>query len=699
MLGAALLPGLTACDDDFDYPPVIIPQATMTPNTSIANLKEMYWDTNAADTWNTTIGTNASGDSIIIAGTIISSDRAGNIYKNMMVRNDDGDAITLAIDKGTTDSILSREHKMGQRIVINVTGLSIGKYRGYMEIGAPSEQYGITYLERAEFNKRAQVDGMPQLPVKPIVTTIADLNNAKNSADGLKQWQSQLIQLDDVEFVDGGEATFGGSSNYMDRYIVDKQGNRIDVRCSSRSNFAYTTIPMGRGTLVGILGFFGSNWQIQLNGIDRETDLIGFTWTQAEPYVSQGDGTAEKPFTVADVKHGATGTGKWVTGYIVGCIDGKSMADGAQFAAPFATNNNVMLAPAPDCNDVNECIPVQLPVDFRSAIGLQTNPANHGKQVSVMGNLEAYFGAPGVKSLTAYAWGAQGGETPAPPTPPVTDRDGSVANPYNCADVIGGVTGSDKWLTGYIVGWVDGKSLAEGAKFEASATANTNILLADAAGTTDLSQCVPVQLSGTLRDALGLMANPAGFGKQVTIKGSLEKYFGAPGLKTTTAYAWGGKGEETTDPVATSMTFTKATSVVSGKKYILVSADGKVAKPIAQTATYGYLNVEAPTSTSGNDIVTSSANAITFTAVGSSWTLTDVFGRYISMDESHFSFQLYTSEQAGSKWTVSVAADSQATITNDARTGCQIRWSEKYSNFTVTDDGTSALPTLYVAKD
>lgn len=703
LLGAALLPGLTACDDDFDYPPVIIPEATMTPNTSIADLKKMYWDANSATTWNTEIGTNASGDSIIIAGTIISSDKMGNVYKNMMVRNDDGEAITLAIQKGTTDSILSREHKYGQRIVINVTGLSIGKYNGYMEIGAPSDQYGITYLERAEFDRRAQVDGMPQLPVKPIVTTIADLDAAKNTAEGLMKWQSQLIQLDDVEFLDGGEATFGGSSNYMDRYIVDSTGKRINVRCSSMSNFAYTTIPMGRGTLVGLLGYYGSSWQISLNGIDRETDLIGFTWAQAEPYIQAGNGTAETPFTVQDIKHGASGDGKWVTGYIVGCIDGMSMADGAQFTAPFNSNTNIMLAPEAGCTDVNQCIPIQLPADLRSALSLQSQPGNLGKQVSLYGNITTYFGATGLKDTSGYTWGAQGGDTPdTPDVPdtPVGDHDGSADNPYTCADVQAGATGSDKWVTGYIVGWVNGQYYTEGATFTAEGcSSNTNILLSDDANASDPAKCIPIQLSGTLRDALGLMADPSGLGKQVTIKGSLEKYFGVAGLKSTTAYAWGAKGEETEEPAATNMTFVKATSLVSGKKYILADAAGQVVKPIAQSATYGYLLVEAPVSTSGNEIVTTSNNAITVTASGSSWTMVDVYGRYLSMDETHASIQLYTSQQAGSLWSISVASDSEVTIANDARSGYVIRWSTQYNNFNVTTDGTSALPVLYVAKD
>ena len=48
---------------------------------------------------------------------------------------------------------------------------------------------------------------------------------------------------------------------------------------------------------------------------------------------------------------------------------------------------------------------------------------------------------------------------------------------------------------------------------------------------------MPVQLpSGAVRNALNLVENPGNYKKQVTLTGSLEKYFGVPGLKTVSKY-------------------------------------------------------------------------------------------------------------------------------------------------------------------
>lgn len=270
--------GMVSCDNDFDYPPVIVPEATMQPNTSIAELKQMYWNAGSGESWSTEIGTRTDGQHIIIAGTIVSSDETGNIYKFLMVRDDDGEAVTFAVNKGTLDDELYVGHKFGQRIVIDVTGMSIGMASNQMEIGIPSTQYGISYIDRSVFDAQSQVDGLPG-KVEPVATDLTTVLAAIRTNEGRQQWQSQLIQLDEVEFVDGGVATFGNNGGYGDRYIVDQQGQRINVRCSGKSSFAYTTLPTGRGTLVGILSQYRDNWQILLNDINTETSLIGFEWS------------------------------------------------------------------------------------------------------------------------------------------------------------------------------------------------------------------------------------------------------------------------------------------------------------------------------------------------------------------------------------------------------------------------------------
>lgn len=95
----------------------------------------------------------------------------------------------------------------------------------------------------------------------------------------------------------------------------------------------------------------------------------------------------------------------------------------------------------------------------------------------------------------------------------------------------------NNYVKGYIVGYIDGTKLEEGAKFEVPTSAETEILLAETPEETDPANVFPVQLpSGVIRDALELSAHPDYLKKEVLVYGSLETYFGVTGMKST---SWG----------------------------------------------------------------------------------------------------------------------------------------------------------------
>jgi len=96
------------------------------------------------------------------------------------------------------------------------------------------------------------------------------------------------------------------------------------------------------------------------------------------------------------------------------------------------------------------------------------------------------------------------------------------------------------WVKGYIVGFVDGAKLAEGAKFTAEGCETaTNLLLATNPAETNVENCIPVQLpAGDIRAALNLQDNPDNLGKEVKLYGYVLKYFSVPGLKNVTNYTF-----------------------------------------------------------------------------------------------------------------------------------------------------------------
>lgn len=165
-----------------------------------------------------------------------------------------------------------------------------------------------------------------------------------------------------------------------------------------------------------------------------------------------------------------------------------------------------------------------------------------------------YFEAPADKSTTwelknfniveGIADNPGGGDTPTP----TGDTDGSEAKPYTIADAVAAGSGTEKYVKAYIVGWVEGQVLSEGAHFNGNATSNTNILIADSPDETDVTKCMPVQLpTGAVRNAVNLKDNPDNYKKEVLLNGNIEKYFGATGIKGT-GYAKIGDKEAGTKP-------------------------------------------------------------------------------------------------------------------------------------------------------
>lgn len=689
---------LTGCDEDLAVPPMNIPSAPegMKATMTIQDFKQKYWSDE--NNYCIEIPKGDDGEDIILGGIIIANDEGGNIYQNLMLQDETG-AVCIATltDRQLNLDDLNTRYKVGGEMFINATGLYAGKYAGLFQIGTKGDYNGTpqtSKMSASDFLSHTYLNGLPAPDkVQVLPMTISEINAAQSVADQQK-YQSQMVKIDDVSFIGGGSETWGvvgSNTTATNRYLIDANGNQLLVRNSNRSDFTDQVLPAGHGNVRGILSYFNGTWQFMFQSPADCTDFGGDSYA---PKI-EGTGVAADPYTVGAVLAGASGSEQWVTGYIVGWVEGQAYASGAHFSVPASSQSNVLLAADPAETNPSNCIPVQLVsgTDVRNAVNLQANPGNLGKQVCFKGNLEAYFGVPGIKAPSIYTWGDKGDDS-GTVTPPVGDNDGSAEKPFTVSETIAGsATGSSVWLTGYIVGAINDKSLSDAA-FTAPFALASNILLAETAGETDIAKCVPVQLvAGTdVRNLLNLKDHPENLGKQVCIKGDIAKYFGANGMKTTSAYVWGDKGSA--EQPVTGVQFRKVTSVTSGKQYVMV-IDGNVGTPVPQTASYGRLSM-SPVTISGDMLTTDEANAITFNAVSGGYTLTDTYGRKLAMDDSHLSsFQL--DYAGGEVWTV--AYDNGGfKIGNVLNSNCYIVRSGTFTNIAPSDIvtyPTYTLPELY----
>lgn len=238
--------------------------------------------------------------------------------------------------------------------------------------------------------------------------TIADVIKLNNN--GAKAWVKGIMVgvmvYDEATKTSSFSAEAGTQNTNLVLAAADKDfgTNYVAVQLpkgSIRDALNLVDNPSNKGKEVSVLGNLVS--YMGTHGVKETSDfkLDGYV----PPVVdTEGQGTQLDPFTVADVikLNNSYTQAAWVSGYIVGSIDGKSL-DNAVFGADPASNTNLLLAAKADEKDVKNCIPVALPVGkLRNDLNLVDRPALIGREVSILGKLVAYFGAPGLKEGTDY---------------------------------------------------------------------------------------------------------------------------------------------------------------------------------------------------------------------------------------------------------------------------------------------------------
>ncbi len=556
--------GFSACQDHFDNPEVLVPVADIKPNTTIEELKTLFW--NDSTNYCHQIGVKENGDHYIIAGRVTSSDYDGNIFKTLYIQDE-----TAPLSMSINQYNLYLDHRIGQELVMDLTGMYIGKYNGMMQLGAPSwferdQCITTSFMAPELFNRHTQLNGLPDLS-KVDTVLVADFSKLGSSKEELIKWQGQLVRFNNAKFANAGNGTLVDeyhSSGYNQSLNVN--GGSIDVRTSGYAKFWNMPVPAGNCDVVGMLGYF-NGWQLVLN------DAAGIMEATV-------NGDREHPYTVAEgIEFAQAGTGMsgWVSGYIVGAVapevtEVKSNSD-IQWTAPFVLANTLVIADSADCRDYTECLILELPEGslLQSAGNLADNEGNLGKKMGISGRFvsDVYttYGVTGYDGRASEFF-IEGVDLPEEPSDGIADGDGSKESPYSPAQVMAlGNPGTTAWVKGYIVGSAADKTADSFTTATGASASGTNIFIAATADETDYNKCLPVQLPvGDVRAALNLQANPGNLGKEVVVYGSLEAYFGLPGIKSVSQYKIDGQGGDTpvepVDPVSSlNATFEGVTAI------------------------------------------------------------------------------------------------------------------------------------------
>ncbi|WP_294550103.1 DUF5689 domain-containing protein [uncultured Bacteroides sp.] len=264
---------MTGCERDYDAPPLIEPIYTgPQPNMTLAYLKEKC---SAATSQAPVVIT----DDYIVKAYITGNDESGNIYKQIIIQ-DATAALPIQLDQGNVYTTYRR----GQEVYINLKDMCVSVYGGEQQLGWPD---GYLYrMPFTNFKEHVQKNGWPYLDnVKPEVIT-----DFKTMDSDVARMTYRLVQLEGVYFVNGGKATYATESGYGEQTLKDVHGNTITVRTSNYASFAYETLPVGTGTVIGVLGRFNGGWQLT---IPVSSDVFGFDGIIPEEGGSSGGETGD----------------------------------------------------------------------------------------------------------------------------------------------------------------------------------------------------------------------------------------------------------------------------------------------------------------------------------------------------------------------------------------------------------------------
>lgn len=381
-----LLVFTAACSDEFDQPPMVIPTAQHHANMTIAEFKAKHWqdDRNYIDTVK---------EDEIIHGWVTSSDESGNVYKSLYIMDESGYGLSISINQNS----LYNTYRIGQEIVLPMKGYFVGKYNGQQQLGYPAwyaagNAWEATFLPQAMWESLVEINGLPDLSKVDTLDVSLDEFVGKSDPETLMKYQGRLVRINGVTFDDAnGENTFSEASASTNRNISDANGLSLTVRNSNYADFRADILPEGEVDVIGLLGSFGTTWQLVLRSAE---DVIG----------GGKEGTMSNPFTVARaIELQNSGSKGWVSGYAVGAVASEHTTvtsnDDIEWGAPTEMDNTIVLADDPNCKDYTKVVIVPLPQNtpFREQANLKDNAFYYKGLYLVKGTLTDYDeGVPGV---------------------------------------------------------------------------------------------------------------------------------------------------------------------------------------------------------------------------------------------------------------------------------------------------------------
>ncbi|WP_406685523.1 DUF5689 domain-containing protein [Seonamhaeicola sp. MEBiC1930] len=235
-------------DDDYGIPDISVSEPEIPQNqiTTFKAIKSLYEQ--AVIGGNTTV---VIEDDAYLEGYVISSDKAGNFFEELIIQNkidasnpDNDPRLGFKID--INKSNLSDTYQFGQKVFVKLNGLTIGETSGVITIGK-GDAASVKQIQAAEY-KDIVLRSTEIAEIQPKTVSLENLTEAD---------ENTLIQLDNMQlnrFELG--ATFASESfdEFDGLRLLEScdSGIQMIMQTSTFSDFKSLIVPEGKGSVVGV---------------------------------------------------------------------------------------------------------------------------------------------------------------------------------------------------------------------------------------------------------------------------------------------------------------------------------------------------------------------------------------------------------------------------------------------------------------
>ena len=143
------------------------------------------------------------------------------------------------------------------------------------------------------------------------------------------------------------------------------------------------------------------------------------------------------------------------------------------------------------------------------------------------------------------------------------------------------------------------------------------------------------------------------------------------------------------------VSFGYVTNVTSGKKYLLIADDTFMATPLAESSTFGYIQVSSVAATEGY-VEILKPEPFTITEVEGGYTIQDSFGRYLYQTGDYNSFNVAATmpTDGSAVWAIEVQLDGTAKIFNTS-VSKWMQYDTEYNSYGSYNTAKGIMPYLY----